>query len=158
MKVILLVLALVFVVGCTETLYLLPKDVVVNGQTKHYVFATTRDINGGSFNALDRYDDQGKLIARDAAMNPGILPALLHGTVAGAEMGAGIGAGLAAQGAANVVQNGGGGGGATSGATATQTQAQSQVQSQVQSSVINGAGGGPVDPGNNGNHWGWSKH
>lgn len=117
-----LAMASLLLAGCTAGLTLVPQDITVAGQPHHYVFATGKDQNGGSFNVMDRYAKDGTLEAQNAAMNPGILPALFNGAVAGAEMGAGIGAGLAVQGAAKVTQTQTGAtaaGGVATGGTAT---------------------------------------
>lgn len=130
------VLACLFLAGCTASLDLVPKSVMVAGMEKNYVFATGLDQNGGSMNVMDRYDDKGNLVARDASMNGGILPSLMHGAVAGAATAGGLvgAAALLRPDQVNVSQSGGG-------ASASQSQGQAQKQKQTATGGTGGAGG-----------------
>jgi hypothetical protein len=94
--------------GCTIGLETVQKDVTVAGVTTNYVFVTGKDQNGGSFNVMDRYGPDGKLVARDAGMNPGLLSALLNGAVGGAMVAGGLVGGGALIRPSNVIQTGGG--------------------------------------------------
>lgn len=116
-KLVLGITVLLLLSGCTTMFYTDQVPYSVNGKVFYAQGLSLQDKNGGSFNVVNVYDDQGKLHSNNAAMNSGILPALFHGAIAGAEMGAGIGAGLAVQGAASVTQVNKGG--AATGGSAT---------------------------------------
>lgn len=119
--------------GCSPSLKLVKKSVEVQGQTTEYVFATATDRNSGSFNVMDRYNKDGILVAKDAAMNPGLLPAILNGAVGSAFIATGLGVGLGHSGSNINQSNNGGSTGAISNSNAQgQFQGQGQSQSQRQ--------------------------
>jgi hypothetical protein len=145
---VLVLLSLLGLVGCTANLQTAVGTYSINGVTHTAAFIEGRGTHGATLSTINCYDKDGKLETNNSFGAGGILSSFLHGGLAGAEMGAGIGAGLAAQGAANVVQNTTGGGAAQSQGTAVksvnvnknanaQAQGQGQTQGQFQGQLQN---------------------
>lgn len=76
--------------GCATQMGIQQQAVILGGKTFHYVAAEAKDASGVNFVVLDRYDENGKLLARDAASGAGILQAVVPALIDGAATAGGL--------------------------------------------------------------------
>jgi gas vesicle protein len=135
MKKIVILVVVLMMAGCASKNYLQKHSIIVADKPYTYVFGESCNHTGIHLKVVDRYNENGELMARDCGVGEGIMQKVIPAAVGGGLAAGGMigAAALLRPDETNVVQTGGGASAtAVSSAVAKQKQGQVQMQNQKQ--------------------------